>query len=102
MAEPGVQKARCFAVRQTRTVTDAAFDAMVLHSTKPVVAGYRAGWCGPCPMIAPVLEEIASGYGHMIDVVTLNVDENDNTWKRAVSARFRRHRRGQQLGGTSL
>jgi len=67
-------------MHKTTAVTDATFDAMVMRSRKPVVVDYWAGWCGPCHKIAPVLEEIASEYGHMIDVVKMNVDENDNTW----------------------
>jgi thioredoxin 1 len=60
----------------TRAVTDATFDAEVLQNSKPVVVDYWAEWCGPCKMIAPVLEEIASEYGEKIDIVKLNVDDN--------------------------
>ena len=60
----------------TRAVTDASFEAEVLKNSKPVIVDYWAEWCGPCRMIAPVLEEIASEYGEKIDVVKLNVDEN--------------------------
>jgi len=67
----------------TRAVTDATFDAEVLANSKPVIVDYWAEWCGPCRMIAPVLEEIAAEYADKIDVVKLNIDENP-----AVSQRY--------------
>jgi thioredoxin 1 len=60
----------------TRAVTDETFEAEVLKNSKPVIVDYWAEWCGPCRMIAPVLEEIANEYAEKIDVVKLNVDDN--------------------------
>ena len=67
----------------TKIVTDASFEAEVLQNSKPVVVDYWAEWCGPCRMVAPVLEEIASENADKIDVVKLNIDENP-----AVSQRY--------------
>ena len=66
----------------TRAVTDASFEADVLKNDKPVVVDYWAEWCGPCRMVGPVLEEIASEHADKIDVVKLNVDDNPATTQR--------------------
>ncbi|MBS0484240.1 MAG: thioredoxin TrxA [Proteobacteria bacterium] len=60
-------------------VTDANFDTEVLQSTTPVLVDYWAEWCGPCKMIAPILDEIASEYGERLKVAKLNIDENQLT-----------------------
>jgi thioredoxin 1 len=57
-------------------VSDASFDADVLQSKKPVLVDYWAEWCGPCKMIAPILDEVASAYGDKLQIAKMNVDEN--------------------------
>ena len=60
----------------TKKVTDETFEADVLKNDKPVLVDYWAEWCGPCKMVAPVLEAISEEHGDKLDIVQLNVDDN--------------------------
>ena len=64
-------------------VSDASFDSDVLQSDTPVLVDYWAEWCGPCKMIAPMLDEVAKVYGPRLQIAKMTVDEN-----RDVPAKF--------------
>ena len=64
-------------------ISDATFEAEVLQSDKPVLVDYWAEWCGPCKMIAPILDEVAGTYQGKLQIAKMNVDEN-----REIPAKF--------------
>ncbi|MGH6648743.1 thioredoxin family protein [Aquabacterium sp.] len=64
-------------------ISDASFDSDVLQSAQPVLVDYWAEWCGPCKMIAPILDELATDYSGRLNVTKMNVDQN-----RDVPAKF--------------
>lgn len=60
-------------------VTDDSFEQEILQASKPVLVDYWADWCGPCKMIASVLDEIADEYEGRVRIAKLNIDDNPNT-----------------------
>ena len=60
-------------------ISDESFEAEVLQSERPVLIDYWAEWCGPCKIIGPVLDEIATEYSDRLKVVKLNIDDNPQT-----------------------
>jgi thioredoxin 1 len=60
-------------------ITDASFEDQVLNAEGPVMVDYWAEWCGPCKMIAPILDEIADEYEGKLTVAKLNIDQNQTT-----------------------
>ncbi|MCZ2406990.1 MAG: thioredoxin TrxA [Burkholderiales bacterium] len=66
-----------------KQLSDASFEADVLKASTPVLVDYWAEWCGPCKMIAPILDEVATAYQGKLTVAKMNVDDN-----REVPAKF--------------
>ena len=66
-----------------KNISDSSFEADVLQSDKPVLVDYWAEWCGPCKMIAPILDEVSTAYQDKLVVAKMNVDEN-----RDIPAKF--------------
>jgi len=66
----------------TLTLTDGAWDTEVLNSDKPVLVDFWAEWCGPCRMLAPTIDAVATDYEGRVKVGKLNVDENGNATMR--------------------
>ena len=62
-----------------KEVTDTDFDQEVLKAAKPVLVDFWAPWCGPCRMVAPIVEELADEYAGKVDFVKMNTDDNPNT-----------------------
>jgi thioredoxin 1 len=60
-------------------LTDANFEQEVINAGRPVLVDFWAEWCGPCKMIAPILEEVAKEYGDKVTIGKLNVDQNTET-----------------------
>ncbi len=60
-------------------VSDESFEQEVLNATEPVLIDYWAEWCGPCKMIAPIIDELAEEYGEKIKIAKFNIDENPET-----------------------
>jgi thioredoxin 1 len=64
-------------------ISDATFESDVLQAGKPVLVDYWAEWCGPCKMIAPILDEVSETYKDKLQIAKMNVDEN-----REIPAKF--------------
>jgi thioredoxin 1 len=79
----GSMKGKFMSSDLIKHTSDASFDSDVLKSDKPVLVDYWAEWCGPCKMIAPILDEVSKDYDGRLQIAKMNVDEN-----RDVPAKF--------------
>lgn len=64
---------------QCINITDSEFESAVVNSEQPVLVDFWAPWCGPCKMIAPILDQVAEHYGDQLKIVKINVDDNQDT-----------------------
>ena len=71
------------ASERIKHISDASFESDVLQADKPVLVDYWAEWCGPCRMIAPILDEVSETYKEKLQIAKMNVDEN-----RDIPAKF--------------
>ena len=83
VAQPTPARNKFMASELIKHVSDASFEADVLQNTQPVLVDYWAEWCGPCKMIAPILDEVSTAYAGKLQVTKMNVDEN-----RDIPAKF--------------
>jgi thioredoxin 1 len=80
---PPLPEETSMASELVKHITDATFEDEVLHCTQPILVDYWAEWCGPCKMIAPILDEVSVSYEGKLQVAKMNVDEN-----REIPAKF--------------